>query len=110
VQFIDDEARMVLMWPPEKMKEKIATARRVKADGSSQPSGPQTYTFLDSFKYLGVGTPQETVLEDLGEPDSKKQVEGRDEWNYDTLIVENGASRRLTVVLQKGKVIEVRGR
>jgi hypothetical protein len=110
VRFIDGQARMVIMWTPDKMREMIATVRDQKSEGSKSPSGPQTFTFLDSFKYLGVGTPQETVLEDLGEPDSKKAAQDGEEWNYDTLIVENGASRRLTVVLQKGKVFEVRGR
>lgn len=110
LQFIDEEVRIVLMWPPEKMKEKIAMARRMKAEGQRPASGPQTFTFLDSFKYLGVGTPDYTVLEDLGEPDSKLLADGKEEWNYDTLIVENGASRRLTVVMQAGKVLEVRGR
>lgn len=110
LQFMEDEARMVIMWPPDKMKKQIALVRRLKAEGAQASKGPATFTFSDSFKYLGVGTPQATVREDLGEPDSKKIVEGREEWNYDTLIIENGASRRLTVVLQKGKVVEVRGR
>jgi hypothetical protein len=110
IRFIDGQARMVIMWTPDKMREMISTVRAQKAEGAKASAGPQTFTFLDSFKYLGVGTPQETVLEDLGEPDSTMAMGGGEAWNYDTLIVENGASRRLTVVMQKGRVFEVRGR
>jgi hypothetical protein len=110
VQFFEDEARFVIMWPPETMAEKIKQARRLKAEGKGPGKEAQTFTFTNGFKYLGVGTPQETVQTDLGEPDAKRTVEGKEEWDYDTLVVENGASRRLTVVFKGGKVTEVRGR
>jgi hypothetical protein len=110
VQFFEGQARVVIMWPPDKMKEMIATARRLKAQGSSDPKGPQTFTFMDSFQYLGVGTRQDTVLEDLGDPDAKAEVDGKEEWDYDTLIVENGSSKRLAVLFKDKKVVEVQGR
>jgi hypothetical protein len=110
VEFFEGEARVVIMWPPDKMKELISTARRLKSEGGIPQKGPQTFTFVDSFKYLGVGTRQDVVLEDLGEPDSKVNVDGNEEWDYDTLIVENGTSRRLAVIFKDGKVLEVQGR
>lgn len=110
VQFIDGQARMLIMWSPDKMQELIDTAKRVKAEGQQAATGPETFTFLDSFKYLGVGTPVETVLEDLGEPDRKLQLEGKEEWDYDTLIVENGDSQSLAVIVKGDKVVEVQAR
>lgn len=109
IQFFEGTARFVIFWTPEAMRAKIALAQR---NGGIEPGDNQaaSYAFTDSFKYLAVGRPASTVLADLGEPDAKRQVEGAEEWDYDTLIVENGAARRLTVVLKSGKVAEIRGR
>ncbi len=109
VQFFDGSARFVIFWTPEAMRGKIALAGRHA--GVEPGAGHQaSYAFVDSFRYLAVGTPQEAVLADLGEPDGRLTVEGAEEWDYDTLIVENGAARRLTVVIKEGKVSEIRGR
>jgi hypothetical protein len=108
LRFVDGQVRFVVFWTPQAMQSLVSDARTRGA----QKSGPmQDFSFKDGFRYLGVGTPKDTLLEDLGEPDAKRSVEGgKEAWDYDTLLVEDGAPKRLTVILKDAKVVEVRNR
>ncbi len=107
VRFDDGEARVLLFCPPPVMKDKIAYARAHPDEGPSKSQG--SFAFSDAFHSLGVGTDQDIVLRDLGEPDAKRVSGAHEEWDYETLVVENGVNRKLTVVFEQGKVSAVQG-
>ena len=109
IRFIAGKARFVLFWTPEAMRSLVKDA--LSSGGALPAEKNQDYTFMDSFRYLGVGTDQSQVRGDLGEPDARHPGEnGTEAWDYDTLIVEDGEPRRLTVFIKDAKVLEVRGR
>jgi hypothetical protein len=109
IRFIGGQGRNVVFLDPEAMRSQIKDALAAAAEGPDPRR--QNFTFKEGFKYLGVGTPQETVLEDFGQPDARHPDEnGAEAWDYDTIVVEGGAPKKLRVLVKDGKVIQVKAR
>ncbi len=111
VQIMNGEIRFIINYPCDTMPDRIATA---KLNNGVEPkpieNRSQHMTFEQAFAAVKVGAGQDSLLRVLGEPDDKRISQGREIWQYDTLIVENGAARKLAVVFDdSGRVAETQG-
>jgi hypothetical protein len=109
LRFIDGKVRFAVFWTPSAMRSLVADVG--SNSSSAKGHAPQDFSFKDGFRYLEVGTPEDMLLGDLGEPDARRQdPSGAEAWDYNTLIVEDGAPKHITVFIKDGKVSEIRGR
>jgi hypothetical protein len=91
------------------MDDHIATARLNRRWAPFSGERPRTFSFEEAFQAAAQGRSRDQVRETLGEPDSRRVLQGFEVWQYDTLVVEGGQPRKLAVRFDGDLVAETQG-
>ena len=98
----------VVWYPPHVMSDHIETARLHKGVRRTAPtsSRPQTFSYDQAYDQ-SIGRSKQEITAALGEPTAKRWIDGREVWQYDDLIYEDGTSMLFAIAFDGDQVLDV---
>ncbi|TNF70744.1 MAG: hypothetical protein EP299_13375 [Acidobacteria bacterium] len=108
LHFMGGQVMSVVWYPPHVMSDHIETARLHKGVRRTASTGsrPETFTY-DEAHDRSVGRSKQEITAAFGEPTSKRWIDGREVWQYDDLIYEQGASMLFAIAFDGDQVLDV---
>lgn len=108
VRFADGKVRSVNHWDKSAMDDKVKTS--TLNDTVEPVPVPRAETLdLDEFHKLAFGKNQDEILNNLGQPDNKKIVDGHEVWQYNGIVKHQDGPMTMTIEFENGVARHLQG-
>jgi hypothetical protein len=108
LHFMGGQVMSVVWYPPHVMSDHIETARLHKGVRRTASTGsrPQTFSYDEAYDQ-SIGRSKQEITAAFGEPTAKRWIDGREVWQYDDLIYEDGTSMLFAIAFEDDQVLDV---